>query len=265
MYTMTKTPVLKTAQIKTQENLSASMEDYLEAIFHIIAEKEAVRPKDIADRLSVSNASVTGALRSLSEKGLINYAPYDVITLTESGKVAAKDVIHRHQVLRDFFVNVLAIAPDVADEASCRMEHSLSGVIMERFVEFARFLDVCPRGGNSLISGFRYYCDHEGALQDCTACVSTILEQVRQKDAKSAVSKRPIALNEAVPAQKYKVVAINKRTGINRRLIEMGVTPGDDIEVDRISSKKGIMDIKVKGYLLPLHLEEAAGIIVEPG
>jgi DtxR family Mn-dependent transcriptional regulator len=40
--------------------LSASLEDYLEAIFHIVAEKQAARVKDIAKRLSVNNSSVTG-------------------------------------------------------------------------------------------------------------------------------------------------------------------------------------------------------------
>jgi DtxR family Mn-dependent transcriptional regulator len=46
--------------------LSASMEDYLEAIFHIAADKQAARAKDIAKRLKVNNSSVTGALRILS-------------------------------------------------------------------------------------------------------------------------------------------------------------------------------------------------------
>jgi hypothetical protein len=35
------------------ETLTASLEDYLEAIFNIIAEKQALRPKDIAKRLNV--------------------------------------------------------------------------------------------------------------------------------------------------------------------------------------------------------------------
>ena len=249
--------------METRETLSASMEDYLEAIFNIIAEQEAVRPKDIAERLSVSNASVTGALRNLGEKGLINYAPYDVITLTPRGKEVAKDVIHRHQVLRDFFVNVLAIAPDVADEAACRMEHSLSGVIMDRFVEFARFLDVCPRAGDSLISGFRHHCDHNGAVEDCNACLSSILAQIQNKDAASALKKRSITLKEAPPGQQCKVVAIKKRSGMNLRLIEMGVEAGEHIEVERVSVESGIIDIKVKGYLLPLLPDEAAGIEVE--
>ena len=54
------------------EELTSSLEDYLETIYLIISEKEAVRPKDIAKRLNVSNASVTGALKTLADKGMIN-------------------------------------------------------------------------------------------------------------------------------------------------------------------------------------------------
>ncbi len=84
----------------TTETLSASLEDYLEAIFHIIKQKQAVRAKDISRRLTVSSSSVTGALHSMAERGLINYAPYDVITLTAKGKAVAEDVIRRHEVLQ---------------------------------------------------------------------------------------------------------------------------------------------------------------------
>ena len=43
------------------EALTASMEDYLEAIFYIVAEKGAARAKDISKRLKVNHSSVTGA------------------------------------------------------------------------------------------------------------------------------------------------------------------------------------------------------------
>ena len=107
------------------QTLSASLEDYLEAIFHIVDEKQAARAKDIAQRLRVRASSVTGALQLLADKGLINYAPYDLITLTPKGKKLARDVILRHEALREFFTKVLAVDPDVAEEAACKMEHAI--------------------------------------------------------------------------------------------------------------------------------------------
>jgi hypothetical protein len=84
------------------KRLSANMEDYLETIYHIVSEKKAARAKDIAVRMAVNSASVTGALRLLAEKGHINYAPYDVITLTPSGETLARDIVRRHEILKDF-------------------------------------------------------------------------------------------------------------------------------------------------------------------
>ena len=108
------------------ELLSSNMEDYLEAIFHISQAKQAARAKDIADRLMVNKSSVTGALRSLSEKGLVNYAPYDIITLTTKGKKLAVEIVRRHEALKEFFIKILLIDKDEAEETSCRVEHAVS-------------------------------------------------------------------------------------------------------------------------------------------
>ena len=150
--------------------LSSSMEDYLEAIFHIVDKKQAARAKDIADRLNVNNSSVTGALRSLSEKGLINYAPYDLITLTEEGHTAAEEIVRRHKALENFLVNVLGVDAREADAAACKMEHSVPKAIVERLVKYAEYVDKCPKGGITWESRFGYYCRHGCTEEDCRNC-----------------------------------------------------------------------------------------------
>ena len=116
--------------------LSESLGDYLEAIFQIVACKKAVRAKDISERIGVNRSSVTAALHALSQRGLINYAPYDVITLTESGQAAAGELVRRHAGLKDFFTKVLGVPEREADEAACRVEHALTSDITERFLDF---------------------------------------------------------------------------------------------------------------------------------
>ena len=75
------------------DKLSASLEDYLEAIYNLAAEFNVVRSKNIAELLGVSKSSVTGAMRVLKKRGLANYKPYDCITLTESGQAAAVEPV----------------------------------------------------------------------------------------------------------------------------------------------------------------------------
>ncbi|MBN1461868.1 MAG: metal-dependent transcriptional regulator [Armatimonadetes bacterium] len=126
--------------------LSESLEDYLEAILAIEDEKHAARSKDIVRRLSVSPPSVTAALQNLAARGLVNYAPYDLITLTEQGRRIAADVRRRHEALRRFFTELLKVDPDEADQIACHMEHSLPSHVLTRLVDFMDFIGECPWG-----------------------------------------------------------------------------------------------------------------------
>ncbi len=128
------------------DKLTESQEDYLEAIYHISRKKGAARAKDIAIRLSVRPSSVTGALRALGTMKLINYAPYDLITLTDRGQARAEEIVRRHQALRHFFMHVLGIEGQTADTTACKMEHAVPNEIIERLIQYNRFVTTCPRG-----------------------------------------------------------------------------------------------------------------------
>ena len=151
----------------TTEQLSSSQEDYLEAIFQISREKQAARAKDISQRLNVRASSVTSALRSLASLSLVNYAPYDLITLTESGLAVAQEIVRRHEALSDFLVSVLGVDPTEADQAACKMEHSVTKSIVDRLVKYADYIKHCPRGGITWDSGFGYYCKTGCVAQPC--------------------------------------------------------------------------------------------------
>lgn len=161
--------------------LSASLEDYIEAIYHIITVKQVARGKDISARLNVSGASVTEALRALSKRGLINYAPYEVITMTDAGREVAKDVIRRHNALKQFFTDVLAIDDTLAEEGACKIEHTAPPDIISRMVDFIKFLEICPRGGKDLISGFASFCDQGKTRSNCATCISHCLDVQAKK------------------------------------------------------------------------------------
>ena len=127
-----------------ESQVSSSLEDYLEAIYHTVEAKGAARAKDLVLRLGVHNSSVTQALRTLSEKKLVNYAPYDVVTLTDSGERIALDVVKRHRVLSEFLNKVLGLPESEADEGACRMEHAINAQILNRLVKFVEYFENCP-------------------------------------------------------------------------------------------------------------------------
>jgi DtxR family Mn-dependent transcriptional regulator len=246
------------------DTLTASLEDYLEAIFHIASDRQAVKPRDIAKRLKVSYASVTGALRSLAEKKLVNYTPYDLITLTPTGETAAKDVVRRHEVLHDFFVNVLAVDDTEAGIAACQMEHSIPKAIVDRFIQFVDFVQSCPRGGSKWIKGFSYHCDHDGTRENCEKCITSCLDETRKRIERGGQKEMaPSKLRDLKPGQKCKILKVRGRGEVNKRILEMGVTSGSVVELERVAPLGDPIDIKVKGYHLSLRKDEAEGIDVE--
>lgn len=166
--------------MENEKSLTASQEDYLEAIYHISQEKQAARAKDISTYLGVRASSVTGALRILGKLGLVNYAPYDLITLTEQGRLVAEDIVGRHTALEHFLINVLGVDKKEADDAACKMEHSVPKPIIERFIKYAEYVEKCPKGGISWESGFGYFCKHGCNEEDCNSCFSDIEKRNRK-------------------------------------------------------------------------------------
>ena len=128
-------------------SLSAAMEDYLEAIFHLEQAEGAAKPQKIADRIEVHKSTVTTALRNLSQAGLVNYAPYQAVTLTQAGRQVAWEVVSRHRGLYQFLRGVLGLPEDEAQQSACRMEHAVSSQTVHRLVELGEFLEYCR--GNS--------------------------------------------------------------------------------------------------------------------
>ena len=143
--------------IDPKPQLSASLEDYLEAIYHLSDAETVARSKDIAERLGVSRASVTSALRVLSEKSLVNYKPYGYITLTEKGRKLAGRVAGRHEILRRFFAEVLGVNDQTAHEAACRAEHTMGPDITSRLVSFVDFVTCRQDDADTVVGQFQDY------------------------------------------------------------------------------------------------------------
>ena len=127
-----------------KQRVSATQEDYLEAILHLIREKGDARVGDIAQELSVHKSTVTAALKALNEKGLIHYAPYELATLTDKGRQIAQRVTRGHAVIRSFLREVLLTDEETAERNACRMEHAMDKDVLDRLALFARALKECP-------------------------------------------------------------------------------------------------------------------------
>ena len=117
--------------------LSMAGEDYLEAIYRLAHEDGvadgAVRSVDVAEQLGVSKASVSKALSTLKDAGMVDQMRYGRVTLTEEGKRYARRVWRSHLALRAFLADELGVDREVADEEACLMEHYLSHDTIDRW------------------------------------------------------------------------------------------------------------------------------------
>jgi len=147
--------------------LTPAIENYLEAIFNLAKEKRVVRVKDIAKRLGVKMPTVTSMLKTLSERGLIDYEKYEYLELTEKGSGVGEEIDRRHHVLRSFLRDILGIDLDKADEEACKMEHAVGAATMDRFVLFMEFIQSCPRTGENWLEHFEEFRVHGKDREKC--------------------------------------------------------------------------------------------------
>ena len=120
----------------SSNRVSSAMEDYLEAILRLSERGGVARVRDIAGALDVALPTVTGALRNLAGRELVNYRPYELITLTAKGREVARKTARRQEVLSRFLTEVLGVPAEAADADACRLEHGLSPGTMDRLVAF---------------------------------------------------------------------------------------------------------------------------------
>ncbi|OEH86603.1 hypothetical protein BHU72_10110 [Desulfuribacillus stibiiarsenatis] len=117
---------------------SESMEMYLETIHLLEKNYGHARSVEIAERLGVSKPSVTKAMNSLKDKGLVNKEAYGTITLTKKGKQLSEKIYTNHRLLSLFFEHSLELTAQEADENACRIEHVLSDEMLEAIKGYLR-------------------------------------------------------------------------------------------------------------------------------
>jgi DtxR family transcriptional regulator, Mn-dependent transcriptional regulator len=127
------------------ERPSSSVGDYLKAIWELGGESTA-STTNVAERLSISSASVTNMFARLREMGLAEYEPYQGASLTEAGRVEALRLVRRHRLIETFLLQCLGYSWEEVHEEAENLEHSVSDGFTERLAEFLGYPDHDPHG-----------------------------------------------------------------------------------------------------------------------
>lgn len=116
-------------------SLTAPVEDYLKVIYTIEQAGSAAATNDIAAKLEIAAASVSGMVRRLADQGLVSYERYRGVRLTDAGRRAALRTIRRHRVIEAYLNQALTYPWDRVHEEAERLEHAASDELIDRMAE----------------------------------------------------------------------------------------------------------------------------------
>jgi DtxR family transcriptional regulator, Mn-dependent transcriptional regulator len=126
---------------------SYTEENYLKSIYHLsVTSDESVSTNSIAASLNTKAASVTDMLKKLSDKKLINYARYQGVSLTETGKSIAINIVRKHRLWEFFLVEKLNFKWDEVHELAEELEHITSAELIDRLDKFLDHPKYDPHG-----------------------------------------------------------------------------------------------------------------------
>jgi DtxR family Mn-dependent transcriptional regulator len=161
---------------------SASVEDYLKTILDLASEQAAASTSAIANRLGVAAASVTGMLKRLSERGLVEHVPYYGARLTDDGRAEAVRLVRRHRLIELFLVRMLGYAWDRVHEEAERLEHAVSDELIERIAVVLGQPATDPHGAPIPGPDRPYHEPTLPSLDELSAGERAVLREVPDRD-----------------------------------------------------------------------------------
>jgi len=131
-----------------RKNLTISIEDYLKSIYELTLAEERASTNQIAERMGVRPASVTGMLKRLAanDPPLLDYQKHHGVELTEEGKQVALEIIRHHRLLELYLHERLGYGWDEVHEEADRLEHVISEDFEERIAQALGNPQLDPHG-----------------------------------------------------------------------------------------------------------------------
>src|SRR5690242_1922954 len=159
--------------MKSEEPLSATVEEYLETIYNINMEGEVVIGARLAQKFRVAPPTVTEMLKRLVRDGYIEMDAKRQVTLTEEGNEAAEAVLRRHRLTERFLVDMLGMQWHQVHEEACRLEHFISGAVEDRVIASLNYPTTCPHGNPipGSVANARTYLKDQGAVRLSTLTI----------------------------------------------------------------------------------------------
>lgn len=120
------------------DQLSASLEDYLEMIYRKTRSGKPLRTTDLAEELNVSASAITKNVQRLALLGFLSYEPYGKVELTELGEKTGEFLYKRHETIEKFFQSLGCNERGFLETEM--IEHYLSQSTVKKLAKLTEFL-----------------------------------------------------------------------------------------------------------------------------
>ena len=212
-------------------------EDYLEAIIMYSAEGHGAGTflflSGVLDR---SEDRIATDLTALEESADLKIGNDGSVTLTEKGRATGESVLKKHRVLECFFTEMLGMDAETASKEACEMEHSASEYTIDKIGNLLS-------GSGIRCRGRRYGMGFTERHSQGRPCHFDVLDDFKEGD-------------------RLKVLGMRHGPGGGRRLTDLGMIPGEEIQIIRRLPGRSVL-VLVKDSEVAISREIAGRVIVE--
>ncbi len=230
-----------------------SVEDYLKTVYVLSRNGSGASTTEISRTMKVAPASVTEMLKKLAGNGYVNYSPYHGSTLTPKGIQEAQRITRKHRLLEKFLSDVLHIRNDQVHTQACEMEHALSDEAEESLCRLLKHPDKCPDDDKIIPACNLPFT----SCEDCIQMHKKGLEEVGKRQ------RNLVSICNLKAGASAKISFIRGEHKVLQRLLDMGLTPGTPIKIERVAPLKGPVEVCVRGSKVALGQDIAANVFVE--
>lgn len=229
---MPRIEALESSSSSQRDSLNhQAIEDYLKTIYTLAEAESPVSTSRIAEARQVKPASVTSMLRRLDGLNLVHYEKHYGVSLTESGRKIALEVIRHHRLLELYLIEALGFSWDEVHEQADLLEHVISEKLEERIAAALGHPTHDPHG-----------------------------DPIPAKDGSMVVvATRPLA--DVGVGEEVRVARIpdDDNSEMLRYLAELGLVPGAVVRVTAVAPFEGPISLEIDGAprLIGRHIADS--------
>ena len=212
-----------------------AIEDYLKTIYVLEQEESPVSTSRIAAARSVKPGSATSMIQRLNRLNLVNYEKHYGVSLTDSGRAIALEVLRHHRLVELYLIEALGFSWDEVHEQADLLEHVISEKLEERIAAALNYPDFDPHG-----------------------------DPIPAKDGSIiTVTTQPLAAVETGSRATVSRVPDDADGELLRYLAELGLVPGTEIRVLEIAPFDGPLTLDVAGERVVIGRKASLAVQVE--